>query len=144
MSMEQKTQALKKIIMECIREVFAEGMKSGTEQDIRGVLGFPFDKHIVAGTVRVDDGKDEKKSTYVYSWKILIPVDDPEIISNLDESQETFEEKLLETIAKKLRNPAPQPGGQFTTGFAEVEKRQNIRGTNFLLIKVELTVGWDV
>ena len=141
--MEQKTLALRKLIMECIREVFSENVKPGTDQDIRGVLGYPFDKHIVAGSVKVDDG-EKGKNTYIYSWKLLIPVDDPEIISNLDENQETFEEKLLETITEKLRNPAPQPGGQYTTGFAEVEKRQNIRGTNFLLIKVELTVGWDV
>jgi hypothetical protein len=145
--MEKNTNAIRELILECMREVFTEAVKPGTEQDVRGVLGRPFDDHIVAGSVQVDDHevKDGSKTSegYTYSWKLLIPVDDPNILTHLDESQETFEEKLIEAITKRLRSPA-EPGGQYTTGFAEVESRQDVRGKKFLLIKVEMTVAWDV
>jgi hypothetical protein len=137
---------LKEIILECVKEVFAESIKPADEQDIRGVLGFPFDKYIVPLSIKVDDhdAAGKQKADYTYSWKLRIPVDDPELLSNLTEDQETFEEKLIETITEKLRSPASLPGGQFTTGFAEVEKRETIRGVKLLLVKVEMTVGWNI
>lgn len=138
---------VKQIFTEAIREVFAEGIKPAPDTEIRGWLGFPFDKYIVKGSVKVDDhvGENGKKTHngMTYTWKVLLPIDDPEVLSNLDESKETFEEKVLETISLRLQIPT-QPDGEYSSGFGEVEARQTIGGKQFLLIKIETTIGWDL
>lgn len=141
----KNTDKFKEIIMECVKEIFAESFKPVDEQDVRGVLGFPFDNYIIPLSMKVEDTKGEKgdHGHYTYMWKLMVPLDDPEVLANLDEQSETFEEKLIEAITKRLRSPAKTSGGQYTTGFAEVEKRGKVQGKKVLIIKVEMTVGWE-
>lgn len=143
MKKTSSNQLIKSLILECVKELFNEAAKQGDEQDVRGLLGYPFDGCIVPGSIQIDDA-ESSSSKYIYSWKLRVFIDDPAVISNLTEDEETFEEKLLNTLSERLRSPAKTKGGQFTTGFAEVESRGSIRGRKFLLIKVELTVGMDV
>jgi len=140
-AVHSKTNFIRDIIMECVEEVFTEAVKAGTEQDVRGILGFPFDKYIVPLSIKVDNSGEESGTT-IYSWKLAVPVDDPEVISNLTEDEETYEERLLETIAKRLRSEA-RPGSPYTSGFAEVIKRGRLNGEKTLILQVEMTVGWD-
>jgi chaperonin cofactor prefoldin len=142
-NIKKKLNEVRSIFSEAVTEVFEEGIKPGNDNDVRGILGFPFDKYIVRGSIKIETPDDESSNIIVYTWKLLVPIDDPELIKNLDESQETFEEKVIETITKKLRSTT-HPGGQYTTGTVDVENRLERGGGKYLLLNVEMTIGWDV
>jgi len=130
-----------------LKSLISEKISKGDEQDIRGVLGRPFDDYIVYNSVVVDDhdeAEDPTEKGFTYRWQLLVPVDEMMSFNEILKSdEETFEEKMLTTINDKLTTKPDPRDGQYTTGTAEVVDRKVINGKKHILIDVELIVRYE-
>jgi len=130
-----------------LKSLISEKISKGDEQDIRGVLGRPFDDYIVYNSVVVDDhdeAEDPTEKGFTYRWQLLVPVDEMMSFNEILKSdEETFEEKMLTTINDKLTTKPDPRDGQYTTGTAEVADRKVINGKKHILIDVELIVRYE-
>jgi hypothetical protein len=130
-----------------LKSLISEKISKGDEQDIRGVLGRPFDDYIVYNSVVVDDhdeAEDPTEKGFTYRWRLLVPVDEMMSFNEILKSdEETFEEKMLTTINDKLTTKPDHRDGQYTTGTAEVVDRKVINGKKHILIDVELIVRYE-
>jgi hypothetical protein len=130
-----------------LKSLISEKISKGDEQDIRGVLGRPFDDYIVYNSVVVDDhdeAEDPTEKGFTYRWQLLVPVDEMMSFNEILKSdEETFEEKMLTTINDKLTTKPDSRDGQYTTGTAEVVDRKVINGRKHILIDVELIVRYE-
>lgn len=130
-----------------IKNLLNEKITPADEQDVRGVLGRPFDDYIVYNSAVMDDhsgSEDPKERGYTYKWKLQVPLDDLTLFKEiLTSEEETLEEKILTTINEKLTTKPDPRDGQYTTGTAEVVDRKVINGTKYLFIDVELIVRYD-
>jgi hypothetical protein len=131
-----------------VKNLLNEKISRADEQDIRGVLGRPFDDYIVYNSVVIDDhsgAEDSNERGYTYKWKLKVPLDDLSLFKEiLTSEEETLEEKILTTINEKLTTKSDPRDGQYTTGTAEVFDRKVINGKKYLFIDVELIVRYSI
>lgn len=129
------------------KNILSEKTRRGDEQDVRGALGRPYDDYI-ASPVEVFDHEQTQgvkgATGFTYKWKLQIPIEDISSFKDLkNRTEKTMEERLMAAIADKLATEPDSRDGQYTSGTADVKDRIEKNNKKYIVIAVEMVVGYD-
>lgn len=129
------------------KNILSEKTSRGTEQDVRGALGRPYDDYIASSIEVFDHGQTQGikgAKGFTYKWKLQIPIAD---ISSFEDvkrrTEKTMEERLMAAIADKLATEPDPRDAQYTSGTADVVERKIKNGEKYIVVAVEMVVGYD-